>query len=136
MVMMLCHTPVVHNRPMISRPRIHSARRSKIFRVKAESVVPEVMHIITEYVCPIAKNCTHMYIGDEQHQLDVLNQIVNIMDKFDINHGEGYVLRALFQDNKQLAIQIAKAFNNYNLGIEIVRETIQKLPDIANVANI
>ncbi|APC25523.1 hypothetical protein BST79_gp010 [Only Syngen Nebraska virus 5] len=116
---------LIHTGP--TRPVVLKARC-----VKVKSVSPEIMHIITEYVCPVAKNCADMYIGDETHQMGVLNKIGVIMDHYNITHGEGYVLRALFQDNIDLAVQLAKSFNTYNLGIEIVRETIQKLPDVTN----
>ena len=120
--MILSQRALVLNRPVVSRARC----------VKVKSVSPEIMHIITEYVCPVAKNCADMYIGDDAHQMDVLNKIGVIMDHYNINLGEGYVLRALFLDNVDLAIQLARAFDNYNLGVEVVRETIQKLPDVTS----
>ncbi|AGE54137.1 hypothetical protein PBCVIL52s1_203L [Paramecium bursaria Chlorella virus IL-5-2s1] len=123
--MILSHRPFVLNRPVL-----------KLRCVSTKAVSPENMHIITEYVCPIAKNCSDMYIGTETHQMGVLNRINILMDTYDITHGEGYVLRALFQDNTDLAIELAKSFNNYNLGVEVVRETIQKLPDVTTIPHI
>jgi len=125
--MILSRRAFVLNKPIISRPR----------RVTTKSMMsPEIMHIITTYICPVAKNCADMYIGTETHQLGVLNRMDVIMDHYNISHGEGYVLRALFQDNIDLAIQLAKSFNKYNLGVEIVRETIQKLPDVTTIPHI
>lgn len=123
--MILSRRSLVLNRPV-----------SRTMRVRTKAISPEIMHIITEYVCPVAKNCADMYIGTEAHQMGVLNRINILMDTYDITHGEGYVLRALFQDNMDLAIELAKSFNNYNLGVEVVRETIQKLPDVTTIPHI
>jgi hypothetical protein len=123
--MILSRRPIVLNRPV-----------SRAMCVRTKAVSPEILNIITEYVCPVAKNCADMYIGDDAHQMDVLNKIGVIMDHYNIDHGYGYVLRALFLDNVDLAIELAKSFNNYNLGVEIVRETIQKLPDVTTIPHI
>lgn len=123
--MILSRRSLVLNRPV-----------SRAMHVRTKAISPEILNIITEYVCPIAKNCKDMYIGTESHQMGVLNRINILMDTYDISHGEGYVLRALFLDNVDLAIELAKSFNNYNLGVEIVRETIQKLPDVTTVPHI
>jgi hypothetical protein len=102
----------------------------------ANSVLPQVTELLTNYVCPVISDCHQMYIGDEVHQLHVIKQLFEIADKFNITNGEGWVMRALFQDDEPLALKIAKAVNDYNVDIQTVRDAISKVPSLPHIPSV
>ena len=96
------------------------------------ALVPEMQTLLQSYVCPAFDACDSMFIGTEQFQLNVIANLYKLTNTYNIHYGEAYIIRALLLDNLNLALELSKAFNNYNTDITNVHELISKLPQIQN----
>ena len=106
--------------------------RPKRLTVKADAgVVPEMLDVLTNYVCPVIHNCAGLYIGTEEHQISVLSKLHAIADRYDIRNAEEQVVRALLIDDDTLAVKIADATDVYHQSVDYVREMISKLPPVS-----
>jgi hypothetical protein len=105
--------------------------RRKIITVKAHAVVPEMLDVLLNYVCPIITKCANLYIGTEEHQMSVLAKLHAIADHYDIRNSEEHVVRALLIDDDILAVKIADACDLYHQSVEYVRELISKVPPVS-----
>ena len=84
--------------------------RPKRLTIKADAgVVPEMLDVLTIYVCPVIHKFTVLYIGTEEHQISVLAKLHTIADHYDIRNAEEHVIRALLIDDDILAVKIADA---------------------------
>ena len=111
--------------------------RSKRLTVKADAgVVPEMLDVLTNYVCPAIHKCAGIYIGTEEHQISVLAKLHAIVDHYDIRKAEEHVVRALLIDDDVLAVKIADATDVYHQSVDYVREMISKLPPVSKHANV
>jgi len=110
--------------------------RRKRLTVKAHAVVPEMMDVLTHYVCPVITKCTDLYIGTEEHQMSVLTKLHAIADHYDIRNAEEHVVRALLIDDDILAVKIADATDVYHQSVFYVREMISKLPEVSRHSNV
>ena len=108
--------------------RVVSTKRMSV-KTRA-AVVPEMMDVLTNYVCPSIKNCVDLYVGTDEHQVIVLSKLRAIAEHFDIVNSEEYIVRALLLDDDKLAVQIAYAVNEYHTAIDLVREQISKVPSV------
>jgi len=72
-------------------------------------------------------NCEGLYLGDEHHQMRVLDTFASISRTMDISHGVGYVLRALLAGDKDLAYDVAASFDMYNSSIELIHTCLERL---------
>ena len=107
--------------------------RPKRLTIKADAgVVPEMLDVLTIYVCPVIHKCTGLYIGTEEHQISVLAKLHTIADHYDIRNAEEHVIRALLIDDDILAVKIADATDVYHQSVDYVREMISKLPVISS----
>ena len=117
-------------------------RPSKVYRpkrltVKADAgVVPEMIDVLTNYVCPAIHKCAGIYIGTEEHQISVLAKLHAIADHYDIRNAEEHVVRALLIDDDILAVKIADATDVYHQSVDYVREMISKLPPISKHSDV
>ena len=106
--------------------------RSKRMTIKADAgVVPEMLDVLTNYVCPAIHKCAGLYIGTEEHQMSVLAKLHAIADHYNIINAEEHVIRALLIDDDILAVKIADATDVYHQSVDYVREMISKLPAIS-----
>ena len=107
--------------------------RPKRLTVKADAgVVPEMLDVLTNYVCPVIHKCAGLYIGTEEHQISVLSKLHAIADHYNIINAEEHVIRALLIDDDILAVKIADATDIYHQSVSYVREMISKLPAISH----
>jgi len=114
----------------ISKPMTTGRPTTKrVIKVRA-GVVPEMLDMLHNYVCPLIKDCDGLYIGSEDHQLEVIRMAREIAAHYNIRSAEEYVVRALIDNKNELAVQIADAANMYNESIEKVQEVISQLPPI------
>jgi len=108
--------------------------RSRRLTVKADmGIVPEMLDVLTNYVCPVIHKCANLYIGTEEHQMSVLKKLHVIADHYDIRNAEEHVVRALLIDDDILAVKIADACDLYHQSVEYVRELIAKVPKTSDV---
>lgn len=106
--------------------------RPKRLTVKADAgVVPEMLDVLTNYVCPVIHKCAGIYIGTEEHQISALAKLHAIVDHYDIRNAEEQVVRALLIDDDILAVKIADATDVYHQSVDYVREMVSKLPPIS-----
>jgi hypothetical protein len=111
--------------------------RPKRLMVKADAgVVPEMLDVLTNYVCPVIHKCAGIYIGTEEHQISVLSKLHAIADHYDIRNAEEHVVRALLIDDDVLAVKIADATDVYHQSVDYVREMISKLPSVSHHSNV
>ena len=111
--------------------------RPKRLTVKADAgVVPEMLDVLTNYVCPAIHKCAGIYIGTEEHQISVLAKLHAIVDHYDIRNAEEHVVRALLIDDDVLAVKIADATDVYHQSVDYVREMISKLPPVSKHADV
>ena len=111
--------------------------RPKRLMVKADAgVVPEMLDVLTNYVCPAIHKCAGLYIGTEEHQMSVLAKLHAIADHYNIINAEEHVIRALLIDDDILAVKIADATDVYHQSVSYVREMISKLPAISRHPNV
>jgi hypothetical protein len=115
--------------PKLNAPRRPVSTKRMSVRTRA-AVVPEMMDVLTNYVCPSIKNCVDLYVGTDEHQIIVLSKLRAIAEHFDIVNSEEYIVRALLLDDDKLAVQIAYATDMYHQSIDLVREAISKVPSI------
>ena len=107
--------------------------RPKRLTVKADAgVVPEMLEVLKNYVCPVIHKCAGLYIGTEEHQISVLSKLHAIADHYNIINAEEHVIRALLIDDDILAVKIADATDIYHQSVSYVREMISKLPAISH----
>lgn len=107
--------------------------RLRRMTIKADAgVVPEMMDVLVQHVCPVIHNCANLYIGTEEHQISVLSKLHTIADHYDIRNAEEHVIRALLIDDDILAVKIADATDVYHQSVDYVREMISKLPAISS----
>lgn len=115
--------------PNLNVPRQAVSTKRTSVKTRA-AVVPEMMDVLQNYVCPAIKNCVDLYVGTEEHQITVLSKLRAIAEHFDIVNSEEYIVRALLLDDDKLAVQIAYAVNEYHTAIDLVREAISKVPSV------
>ena len=108
--------------------RSSNVSRQKRITVKAHAIVPEMLDVLSNYVCPVIHKCANLYIGTEEHQMSVLKKLHVIADHYDIRNAEEHVIRALLIDDDTLAVKIADACDLYHQSVEYVRELISKVP--------
>ena len=114
-----------------------TVRRPRRMTIKADAgVVPEMMDVLVQHVCPIIHNCSGLYIGTEEHQISVLAKLHTITDHYDIRNAEEHVIRALLIDDDILAVKIADATDVYHQSVSYVREMISKLPAVSHHPNV
>jgi len=118
---------IKHVKTNVSRRPVSTKRMSVKTRA---AVVPEMLDVLTNYVCPSIKNCVDLYVGTDEHQIMVLSKLRAIAEHFDIVNSEEYIVRALLLDDDKLAVQIAYAVNEYHTAIDLVREQISKVPSV------
>lgn len=107
--------------------------RPRRMTIKADAgVVPEMMDVLVQHVCPVIHNCANLYIGTEEHQISVLSKLHTIADHYDIRNAEEHVIRALLIDDDILAVKIADATDVYHQSVDYVREMISKLPAVSH----
>lgn len=107
--------------------------RPRRMTIKADAgVVPEMLDVLTNYVCPAIHKCAGLYIGTEEHQMSVLAKLHAIADHYNIINAEEHVIRALLIDDDILAVKIADATDVYHQSVDYVREMISKLPAISS----
>lgn len=106
--------------------------RQKRITVKAHAIVPEMLDVLSNYVCPVFTKCANLYIGTEEHQMSVLSKLHVIADHYDIRNAEEHVVRALLTDDDILAVKIADACDLYHQSVEYIRELISKIPATPN----
>jgi len=116
--------------------RPSAVHRQRRMTVKAHAVVPEMMDVLTHYVCPVITKCADLYIGTEEHQMSVLTKLHAIADHYDIRNAEEHIVRALLIDDDILAVKIADATDVYHQSVEYVREMISKLPEVSRHSNV
>jgi hypothetical protein len=112
----------------VRAPRIGAVSRRPQMKTRA-AVLPEMYSLLHSYVCPVVKECAGIFVGTEEHQLEVVTKMNVIADHLDIVGVERYVLKALLFNDEQLAIDIANASDTYHASIEVVRHFISKLPN-------
>ncbi|AGE56264.1 hypothetical protein PBCVNEJV1_337R [Paramecium bursaria Chlorella virus NE-JV-1] len=114
-------------KPMVS-PR-------RAVRVRS-AILPELQILLHTYVCPAIKECSGIFVGTEEHQQIVLAKLHAISDHYDIAQSEKYVIRALLLDDDKLAVSIADAADIYHKSVDLVRQTISKVPSIHTLPEI
>ena len=112
--------------------RSSNVSRQKRITVKAHTVVPEMLDVLTNYVCPVIHKCANLYIGTEEHQMSVLKKLHVIADHYDIRNAEEHIVRALLIDDDILAVKIADACDLYHQSVEYIRTLISKIPATPN----
>lgn len=118
--------------PCVSHvPRVSRVSRHRPIERPRAGVIPQLESLILQHVCPIM-NCEGLYIGDEHHQMHVLNTFMSISRTMDISHGVGYVLRALLAGEKDLAYDMAASFDTYNSSLELIHSCLERLDSVVD----
>jgi hypothetical protein len=78
-------------------------------------------------VCPALAECAGVTVGPEARQLAVLDALYSLAHAFNIDHGQGFILRALLRGDLWTARELAVAFDQYNAGLVLVHEALQNL---------
>lgn len=96
----------------------------------ASAVVPDLDALVRAYVCPVFAHCAGLSVGTTQHQHTILGAYADLSNNFDIESGQGYVLRALLADDPWTALRLAEAFDAYNSALHRIRDMLLDLPDL------
>lgn len=90
-------------------------------------MIPTLHTLVSSYVCG---DCLGLYVGDAQHQQDVLNAFFDLSAAFNIEHGQGYVLRALLAGDWWTAKELSAAFDAWNSSLTLIHHALDRLPDV------
>ncbi len=110
-----------------------TAKNHARHRVRSRAgVIPQLESLVIQHVCPIMK-CEGLYLGDEHHQMHVLDAFMSITRTKDISHGFGYVVRALIVGDQDLAYDMASSFDTYNSSLALIRESLARLDQLVEI---
>lgn len=87
--------------------------------------------LVQEYVCPLVDRCAGLDLGDEQRQNDVMSTFYDLTAAYVLDHGEGYVLRALLQGDWPAVRELCIGFDAYNAGLSLIHAGIDHLHPLA-----
>jgi hypothetical protein len=99
-------------------------------RGRVTTRVADLDALVREHVCPMYSYCEMLLGGSEQHQHAVVSTFRDLARTFNINHGAGYVLRALLADDPWTALRLAEGFDSYNIALERVHDALTNLPEV------
>ncbi len=113
--------------PVLLKPRVSAPRRRVRRDVRAAAVVPELQALLTQFVCPDFRECAGLVVGPEARQDAVVGLFWDLTHAYTIQHGEGFVLKALLAGDFETAREIAAGFTEYNAGLRLIHAALAQL---------
>lgn len=108
--------------------RARARARARVVQCSAGAGAETLIPLIQQYVCPLVSNCASLPVGTEDHQLSVLQTFWDLVNVYNVRHGEGYILKSLLYGDMWTAHEISVGFDAMNSGIELIQNCLDRLP--------